>query len=114
MRHLFNILAVFIFYANLSASDFSEHKGNPSIEEESNVRIYPNPVKDLFYISSHNNMPIKQIIIFNIVGHKILDYSPKHPSNKEQINISRLASGKYFIKVLLNNRTQEIKHLIKL
>ncbi|MFV0531328.1 MAG: T9SS type A sorting domain-containing protein [Flavobacteriales bacterium] len=116
MKIVFNIFIILFLSGSLSASRVSVPKNDPPVDKRSDiVQVYPNPAKDFFYVSTKNNVQVKRIIVFNIVGNKILDYSPKHiHSQKEQINISRLASGKYFVKVLLNNNTQEIIHLIKL
>ncbi len=116
MSYIFSILITLFLAENFSESGFSMVKNDPSIEKENeNVQIYPNPAKDFIYVSTKNNVQIKRIIVFNIVGNKILDYSPKQSHNrKKQLNVSRLASGKYFVKVLLSDNTQEMKHLIKL
>ncbi len=116
MRYIFSILITLFLSETLSASDFIMLKNDPPVEKgNENVQIYPNPAKDFIYVSTKNNVQIKRIIVFNIVGNKILDYSPKQSHNqRKQLNVSRLASGKYFVKVLLSDNTQEIKHLIKL
>ncbi|APD07494.1 hypothetical protein UJ101_01987 [Flavobacteriaceae bacterium UJ101] len=117
MKIVFNILLALLFAGSLSASDFAVYESDPPVKKGNDiVQVYPNPAKDFFYVSTkNNNVQVKRIIVFNIVGNKILDYSPKHSYNhKEQVNVSRLASGKYFVKVLLSDNTQEMKHLIKL
>lgn len=116
MKSVFNILIALLFAGSLSASGFAVVENDPPVKKGNDiVQVYPNPTKDFFYVSTKNNVEVKRIIVFNIVGNKVLDYSPKNSfHHKEQVNISRLASGKYFVKVLLSDNTQEMKHLIKL
>ncbi len=116
MKVILKYIMTLVLAGSLSASGLAIDKNDPPVKKgDSTIQIYPNPVKDFFYVSSIDNVKIKRIIVFNIVGHKILDYSPKTSYDyKERVDVSRLTSGKYFIKVLLENNTQEMKHLIKL
>lgn len=117
MKIILSYIIAFVFAGSLSAGSFVVSENDPTPKKgEGIIQIYPNPVKDFFYVSSLDNVKIKRIIVFNIVGHKILDYSPKisYNNSKERVDASRLTSGKYFIKVLLENNKQEMKHLIKL
>ena len=109
-------IIILFFTGILSGKGIAMIDSDPVIKKGNDiVQVYPNPAKDFFFVSTKNNVKVKRIIVFNIVGHKILDYSPKNSfSSKHQVNVSRLASGKYFVKVLLNDNTQELKHLIKI
>lgn len=58
-----------------------------------NLKIYPNPAQDFFYIGSGENARIE---IFNAAGQIVLQ---AQSVNNERINISGLSKGIYFIKI---------------
>jgi hypothetical protein len=67
-----------------------------AIEEyENNFEIYPNPVDDVLYIKSDNN--IKEVNIYNIVGIKVATVSGQQSAIS--VDMSGLSSGVYFVEV---------------
>ncbi len=67
-----------------------------AIEEyENNFEIYPNPVDDVLYIKSDNN--IKEVNIYNIVGIKVVTVSGQQSAIS--VDMSGLSSGVYFVEV---------------
>lgn len=66
-----------------------------SVEEETieTLKVYPNPVDDILFIKSLNN--INSVKIFDITGKLILE--PK--IYKEAINVSSLTANIYFVKI---------------
>lgn len=67
----------------LSSSDFSQN----NLE----VALYPNPVRDILNIEIEND--IQSIEIYNIQGQKVVS------SNQKQINVSDLAAGMYMVRI---------------
>lgn len=67
----------------LSSSDFSQNNFE--------VKLYPNPVRDILNIEIEND--IQSIEIYNIQGQKVLS------SNQKQINVSDLAAGMYMVRI---------------
>jgi hypothetical protein len=72
-----------------------------------NASCYPNPTKDLIHLNFATDYKKNNILIKNIVGHKILDFSSSN--NQETIDLSALSNGMYFIVI---NNNQTIKLLI--
>ena len=72
------------------------------ISNESNFKIYPNPVDDVLNIKSTNDI---NSTIYDITGKKVLE------SNSKNINLEKLSKGIYIIKIkdLVNNITESIK-----
>ena len=64
-------------------------------EYENNFEIYPNPVDDVLYIKSDNN--IKEVNIYNIVGIKVATVSGQQSAIS--VDMSGLRSGVYFVEV---------------
>ena len=55
------------------------------------VALYPNPVRDILNVEIENE--IKSVEIYNIHGQKVIS------SNQKQINVSDLASGMYLVRI---------------
>ena len=75
------------------------------------LSIYPNPVsnnRQFINITTRLNS-IKQIEFFNVIGKKI--YATV--LNGRELNISRLSTGVYFIKITENNISETRKLVIK-
>ena len=85
-------------------SDFS--LSQDEISNESNFKIYPNPVDNILNIDSVNEI---NSMIYDITGKKVLE------SYSKNINIEKLAKGIYVIKIkdLVNNITESIKIIKK-
>ena len=64
-------------------------------EYENNFEIYPNPVDDVLYIKSDNN--IKEVNIYNIVGIKVATVNGQQSAIS--VDMSGLSSGVYFVEV---------------
>lgn len=76
----------------LSLSDFSFN----------NTTIYPNPVRDNLIIES--TVKIERVELYNIFGTKLFSFS-----NTNTINLSKLNSGLYIIKIY-NNKGKPLTH----
>lgn len=70
---------------------------------EEDVFIYPNPTKDIINLNFLNNSRAK-IIIYDTTGKKILTDEIEN-TNSNQINISSLNNGIYFIKIETNEKS---------
>ncbi|MEW4924739.1 GEVED domain-containing protein [Algibacter sp. 2305UL17-15] len=64
---------------------------------KSQFKIYPNPVGDYLTISSKNNSEIKRLEILDITGKQL--NSKKIVNTIEGIDVSKLPSGFYFLKL---------------
>jgi hypothetical protein len=83
-----------------------------TIENESiinaDIKVYPNPVKDHFYIDNCNGTTMT---LYNSVGSLILNMNIT--SNHQTIDISSISKGIYFIKIAKDGRYEGEK-IIKL
>lgn len=78
------------------------------LSQENKLNIYPNPASDNITIKIKDLNPLG-IQIFNSSG--ILVFQTIE--NEENISISHLVSGSYFIKIKLSNGENIVKHFIK-
>lgn len=72
---------------------------------ESLYKVYPNPTSGLATIKAAE--PIKEILIFNMVGQQILK------SNVSEINISDMENGIYLIQIQFKNGKTASQKLVK-
>jgi len=89
---------------------FPINNGYPDSKLKSNYHIYPNPIKD--YMTINGEGQIDQLEIFNNVGMIIKKY--RDIKTNEQINISSLNKGIYFMVIRNKERIkQDIYKIIK-
>ncbi|MFK8060548.1 MAG: T9SS type A sorting domain-containing protein [Polaribacter sp.] len=79
-------------------------------EFEKAIDIFPNPTSEIVNIKvKSNTVKISEIIIFDNQGREIL----KKLNNFETIDISKLASGIYFLKIKSTTQTSITRKLVK-
>jgi hypothetical protein len=103
------ILLVFFFSMSLSAQ---ENKQQPRTQETASIEglsLYPNPVSNgKVYISSKNDLD-KEIIIFDVLGKKVLQTM----ISSRELNVSNLTSGVYIIKINENEASATRKLIVR-
>ena len=101
--------------SNSCGSDSSSQSiiiGNNSIDniqQKSNIKLFPNPVKDVITITTNNKF--EKIEIFNTIGEKIATIV--NPQNTTHINVNSLKKGLYFVKIFDNKTGGKILPFIK-
>lgn len=75
------------------------------IVNEINVAAYPNPVNNILTIQA--DAPIYSLAIVNLLGQTLL--TSKGNSNREQIDISGLSAGNYFVKVFVGDESRVLR-----
>ena len=75
--------------------------------------IYPNPARDFAVVRNTSDVEIKNITILSIVGSSVLSQDSNN-NGEEQLNLTRIRSGRYFVKVTYADGYKEILNLIKL
>lgn len=102
-------LLAFFFTVSVSAQD---SKQSPKPQEGTTIEglsLYPNPVTNgKVYISSKNDLE-KEIIVFNILGKKVLQ---THLSSRE-LNLTDLVPGVYIIKISEDNASATRKLIVR-
>jgi hypothetical protein len=87
-------------FARLMCPDFDAAKGCLSgVKRRSNkldLKIYPNPTKDKLHLEFEQNQAIDKITIVNTLGQKV--YTLFKPEPKQEIDVSLLPAGIYFLK----------------
>lgn len=74
----------------------------------STISVYPNPVKDFVFIKSRT--PVQELAIYTSTGKLI----HRKTNNTAQVNVSDLAKGVYYIKVINGNYDSQTFRIMKL
>ncbi|MGB0929818.1 MAG: T9SS type A sorting domain-containing protein [Chitinophagales bacterium] len=72
----------------------------------SQIKVYPNPVKDNLTIDIGQNTNVRYVEVYNLIGRKMAHYSIPQNTDKHRINASALPEGLYFVKMLNKNYEQ--------
>jgi len=82
-----------------------------SVDEVAEIALnfYPNPVKNELYITAEK--PLKSIVLLDSFG-RIVIQKEASGERETSLNVSKLSSGTYFLKVQVNNAII-IKKVIK-
>jgi hypothetical protein len=74
--------------------------GNTTSEEiNTEVKIYPNPVKGENVTVEFNKREIKEISLTNITGKEVLLRTYPFAENKKQVQLNDIPNGIYFLKI---------------
>ncbi len=78
---------------------------------ENNIKIYPNPLKEILFIETKNLNTSFQIEILNTIGQTLESYNISEKQGKISKNISYLENGIYFIRVTVGQKTEVFRFL---
>ncbi|MBG6186510.1 T9SS type A sorting domain-containing protein [Flavobacterium sp. CAN_S2] len=96
-KNYFYIITLLVLLFSLSVSA-QETKPQPRTQETATIEglsLYPNPVSNgKVYVSTKNDLD-KEIIIFDVLGKKVLQTT----ISSRELNVSNLSSGVYIIKI---------------
>lgn len=62
------------------------------------VSVYPNPMRDVFFVGINDDLPVQRVEVFNVTGQMVIS------STEREINVSELESGMYFVRVTADDR----------
>ncbi|MCV9929285.1 T9SS type A sorting domain-containing protein [Flavobacterium sp. LS1R49] len=102
-------LLAFLFTLSASAQDSKQLPKTQDATVIEGLSLYPNPVSNgKVYISSKNDLE-KEIIIFDILGKKVLQTQ----LSSRELNVSTLSPGVYIIKINEENATATRKLIVR-
>ncbi|SCY90279.1 DUF7619 domain-containing protein [Flavobacterium caeni] len=71
--------------------------------------VYPNPADDLLHIQAKNAMDVSSVAVYNALGQLVI--AVPNADGTQAIDVSRLKTGSYFIKVVSNKGTANFQFL---
>ncbi|WP_298900340.1 fibronectin type III domain-containing protein [uncultured Psychroserpens sp.] len=75
------------------------------VENDLAFSYYPNPVKETLFLQAQNN--IQKVSVYNMLGQEVLHNTPN--SLEENLDLSALQTGTYFVKVTIDNATETVR-----
>ena len=109
-----NVLGIIFLHDNISGFAYIDNiKINDEVMsvndvKKDNIKLYPNPVKDVLKIDIPNNETITNICIYNVAGQKVKTFSlPK------EINVESLPKGNYIIEITTDKDKKYTSKFIK-
>lgn len=81
------------------------------VSPKDNIKIYPNPSKNVLVIDALSQQKIDKLIVTNTSG-KII-YQQKNCNSKTEINTTTFPTGIYFVSVEENGKTLKAEKIIK-
>lgn len=87
---------------------------NPSLSLNQNkFDIYPNPVKDILYMTSNEKDKVNKIIITDLTGKTMITIDSYNNEKNIAIPVHNLNKGIYFIKIISKENTTQTLKFIK-
>ena len=91
--------------------DLSE--ADESLESIVDLKAFPNPTNDMVYINMNmGDASVKTIVVFDSFG-KIYSINSQSVDHLIQVDLTGVSPGMYFIKVTLDDNTEEILRIVK-
>lgn len=72
--------------------------GITQVSNSKDLKLYPNPAKDVVVVENLGGLNLKQILVYNVIGQKVYDEKAES-SMKHKIDISGLISGIYTVRI---------------
>lgn len=99
-----------VFSHNVNFTDIFETTGLAPESKAGEVRLYPNPARDRFYIVSGGEAPAF-VSIFSVTGARLKAVQNLH-SAEQAVSLEGIAAGVYFVKVTTADGTMRIGRLV--
>ncbi|CVK15779.1 Por secretion system C-terminal sorting domain-containing protein [Apibacter mensalis] len=77
-------------------------------------KLYPNPAVNFILVKNSSSYTINNISVLSMVGTNLINKDITGSNLNHEINISKLPTGRYFVKVTYSDGSREILTLIKL
>ncbi len=105
-------LAGFVGFSNNMKAQIKEPSAFSQKSDDGVLVAYPNPAKDFLIIKAKDqNLKIKSVIFYSILGTQVASYSVN--MNSGEINIEKLKPGKYLIRYILSDNTMKVTQIVK-
>ena len=101
----------FPILTNKATSKFQTTLDTPDFEFSNYFTLYPNPTSDILNINSVQAIEIQSLAIYDVLGQLVI--AVPNAKSVSAIDVSRLKSGNYFIKVKSDKGSSNIKFIKK-
>ena len=100
----------FPILTNTAKSNF-QTLGTEDFQFADYFSLYPNPVNDIINIETKNSIDVKSMAVYDILGQIII--AVPNAKTVSNIDVSKLSTGNYFLKMNTNKGTSNVKFIKK-
>lgn len=101
----------FPILTNKATSKFQTTLSNPDFEFSNYFSLYPNPVNDVLNINAKQDIELQSLEIYDILGQLVI--AVPNAKSVSNIDVSKLRTGNYFIKVKSDKGSSSMKFIKK-
>jgi len=83
--------------------------GIQDFEFSNYFNVYPNPVNDILNIGMKNNIEVKSMSVYDILGQLLI--AVPNAKTVSKIDVSKLTTGNYFLKMITDKGTSSVKFI---
>jgi uncharacterized repeat protein (TIGR01451 family) len=83
--------------------------GTQDFEFADYFSVYPNPVNDILNIGTKNTIEVQSMAVYDILGQIVI--SVPNAKIVSKIDVSKLTTGKYFLKMITDKGTSSVKFI---
>jgi Leucine-rich repeat (LRR) protein len=83
--------------------------GTQDFEFADYFNVYPNPAKDILSIGMKNNIEVKSMSVYDILGQLVI--AVPNAKTVSKIDVSKLTTGNYFLKMNTDKGTSSVKFI---
>lgn len=99
----------FPILTNKATSKFEVTLGTKNFEFSNYFTLYPNPVKEVLNIGTTHSIEIQSLAIYDILGQLVI--AVPNAKSVSNIDVSKLRTGNYFIKVKSDKGSSSMKFI---
>ena len=92
-------------FGQIGVCAYDPSSGAVSENNVESLKFYPNPVSNTLNIQAKQN--IQAVFIYNISGQEVINLQPN--TTEQEIDMSHLTNGMYFVKVQVNGKVTAFK-----
>lgn len=93
---------------NMVSTEIVNNLKVASEEFSAQIQLYPNPVNEVLHIQNNSAKTIESVEVFSITGQLLFSRR-----NSEEINMSQLNTGIYFVKLITSEGISVTKKVVK-
>ncbi|MDR1876387.1 MAG: T9SS type A sorting domain-containing protein [Flavobacteriaceae bacterium] len=117
MKKILSLILMLISLHLVTAkNELPQHDGTLNLGEQpvTKSKLYPNPAVDFIIIKNSSASKIKNVSVLSMVGSVVINKEISDNNNNPEVSVSKLPTGRYFVKVSYSDGNPEILTLIKL
>uniref|UniRef100_UPI0026ED5A93 HYR domain-containing protein n=1 Tax=Mesonia mobilis TaxID=369791 RepID=UPI0026ED5A93 len=77
------------------------------------VDLYPNPAENFIIIDNPQHLKLKEMVIYDLNGRKVLTLDLENYTDNTQLNISKLEAAQYFAMIKSTNNGVVVKRILR-